>query len=104
MRFVPEDRLPIENTPKMESPKCQAIAFSIFFGLTFLPLVIAVYIWYAYDWMIAVGGGLFLYLVSAIVASKLRLASVPRDQRERNLSSLDIAKWYTKYHFCRSLK
>lgn len=100
MKFVPEDKLPIENTPKMEGAKCKCIAGCIFFALTLLPLVIALYIWYDYDWMIVTGTGLFLYLVSAIVASKLRLASVPKDQRERNLSSLDIAKWYTKYHFC----
>jgi len=100
MRFIPEEKLPIENTPKMVTVKCRAIAYVIFFGLTLLPLLAALWIWYEYDWMIATGGGLFLYLVSAIVASKLRLASVPADQRERNLSSLDIAKWYTKYHLC----
>ena len=100
MRFIPEEKLPIENTPKMEGAKCKFLAFVIFFGLTFLPLIVALYIWYEYDWMIAVGIGLFLYLASSIVASKLRVASVPADQRERNLSSLDIAKWYVKYHFC----
>ena len=100
MRFIPEEKLPIENTPKMVTAKCRTIAYAIFFGLTLLPLLAALWIWYEYDWMIATGGGLFLYLVSAIVASKLRLASVPADQRERNLSSLDIAKWYTKYHLC----
>ncbi len=102
MRFIPDERLPIENTPKMEGFRCQAIAFSIFFALTVLPLLMAIYVWYEYDWMLAVGFGLFFYLVSAIVGSKLRLMSVPADQRERNLSSMDIAKWYTKYHFCRS--
>ncbi len=100
MRFVPEDKLPIENTPKMQGFKCKTLAFLFFFGLSFLPLVVALYVWYEYDWMIAIGIGLFLYLVTAIVASKLRLSSVPVDQRERNLSSMDIAKWYVKYHFC----
>ncbi len=100
MRFVPEEKLPIENTPKMPTLKCKMIAWLIFFGLVFLPLLIAFYIWFEYDWLIAVGIGLFFYLASAIVASKLRLSSVPVDQRERNFSSLEIAKWYTKYHFC----
>ncbi len=101
MRFVPEDRLPIENTPKMVGIKCQSIAFAIFFILTLLPLVIALYVWYEYDWMIGAGFGLFLYLVSAIAGSKLRHLAVPADQRERNLNSMDIAKWYTQYRFCR---
>jgi len=101
MRFIPEESVPIENTPKMATPRCKAIAYGIFFALTLLPLIAAVWIWYEYDWMIATGGGLFFYLVSSIVGSKLRQISVPRDQRERNLSSLDIAKWYTDYHYCR---
>jgi len=100
MRFIPEDRLPIENTPKMRGLRCQSIAFAIFFILTLLPLVLALYVWYEYDWVIGTGVGLFLYLVSAIAGSKLRHTAVPADQRERNLSSMDIAKWYTKYRFC----
>ncbi len=101
MRFIPDERLPIENTPRMEGVKCNTIAFAIFFGLTLLPLLLALCVWYNYDWMLAIGFGLFFYLVSAIVGSKLRGLSVPKDQRERSLGSMDIAKWYTKYHFCR---
>ncbi len=100
MRFVPEDKLPIENTPVMKGMKCKTISWLIFFCLVFLPVLVSIYIWLEYDWLIAIGMGLFFYLVSAIVASKLRLSSVPFDQMERNFSSLEIAKWYTKYHFC----
>ncbi len=101
MRFQPDhDRIPIENTPKMVGPKCKAIAWAIFFGLTLLPLLVAMYVWIVYDWMIAIGVGLFLYLASSIVSSKLRLVSIPADQRERDFSSMEIAKWYTRYHFC----
>ncbi len=100
MRFIPEDRDPIENIPKMKNNRCKFLAFAVFFGLVILPLLITLYIWYEYDWIIAIGGGLFLYLISAIVSSKLRVASVPPDQRERNLSSMDIAKWYVHTHFC----
>ena len=100
MRFVPEDKLPIENTPKMEGIKCKMLASAIFFGLTLLPLLLALYLWYSYDWVIGVAFGLFFYLISSIVGSKMRQISVPADQRERSLSSMDIAKWYTKYHFC----
>ena len=101
MRFVPDDRIPIENTPKMRGFRCRFIAYAIYFGLTILPLLLALWIWYGYDWVVGVGFGLFFYLVSAIVGSKLRIASVPVDQRERNLSFMDIAKWYTDFHFCR---
>lgn len=101
MRFIPEDRLPIENTPRIEGVKCRILLYLIFFGLTLLPLFLALYVWYEYDWVVGIAFGLFFYLVSAIVGSKMRIASIPADQRERNLSSMDIAKWYTKFHFCR---
>jgi hypothetical protein len=90
----------IENTPEMVGLRCQFLAYSLFFGLVILPLLISLYIWFEYDWLLAIGGGLFLYLVSAIVGSKLRLESLPIDQRERNFSSLEIAKWYVSKHFC----
>ncbi len=101
MRFVPDDRIPIENTPRMVGLRCRFIASAIYFGLTILPLLLALWIWYEYDWVVGVGFGLFFYLVSAIVGSKLRIMSVPADQRERNLSFMDIARWYTDFHFCR---
>ncbi len=90
----------IENTPKMEGIRCKMLAYSIFFGLAILPIMIGLYVWLVYDWMIAIGTVLFAYLVSTIVGSKLRLESLPLDQRERNFSSLDIAKWYVDKHFC----
>lgn len=37
---------------------------------------------------------LFLTLVSGIVSSKMRIASIPPVQREMNYSTLAIVKWY----------
>ncbi len=100
MRFIPQDRLPIENVPKIKSKKCRFFAFSLYFILVITPFLISFYIWYEYNWLIAAGGGLFLYLVSAIASSKLRIYGVPPDQRERNLSSMDIIKWYVHTNLC----
>lgn len=106
MQFSPRDEEPlkeyptIETTPEMVGTRCKLLAFSIFFALTVLPIMIAGYVWYAYDWMVAIGALLLSYLVSSVVGSKLRLASLPYDQRERSFNSLEIAKWYVDKNYC----
>lgn len=90
----------IENTPIMIGTRCKLLAYSIFFGLAILPIMIALFVWLKYDWMIAIGVLLFSFMVSTIVGSKLRLGSLPYDQRERSFSYLEIAKWYVSKNFC----
>ena len=92
------DESPIETTPEIGSMKCKIYVYAIFLGLTALPLLISLYLWMEYNILIAIGIGLFLYFVSAIVGSKLRQISLPRDQHERSLGSFEIAIWYVKKH------
>ncbi len=91
---------PIENTPIMIGARCKVLAFSLFFVLAILPIMIALWVWLEYDWVMAIGALLFAYVVSTIAGSKLRLESLPADQRERSFSSLEISKWYVSKHFC----
>ena len=90
----------IENTPIMIGTRCKLLTYSIFFGLAVFPIMIGLYVWIQYDWMIAIGALLFSYMVTTVVGSKLRLESLPHDQRERSFSSLEIAKWYVSKNFC----
>jgi len=100
MRFTKQDRPIIETVPKIEGLKCKAMVYGLFSLVTILPYLIFFYIWWEYDWLIAIGIGLFLYLLSAVVMSKLRLLSLPKDQYERSLGSLEIAKWYIGKNHC----
>jgi len=100
MRFKDSDKQIIENTPDIKSTKCKIKVYLLYFCITILPLLISLYIGYEVDFLIGIGAGLFLYLVSAIVVSKLRLSSLPPKLREKNLSSLEIAKWYVNQHMC----
>jgi hypothetical protein len=100
MRFKDSDKQIIENTPDIKSTKCKIKVYLLYFCITILPLLISLYIGYEVDFLIGIGAGLFLYLVSAIVVSKLRLSSLPRDQFERSFSSLEIAKWYISRNHC----
>jgi hypothetical protein len=92
------DKPPIEQTPQIDGLKCKLYVYSIFLGLSVLPLIISIYFWMEYDLVIAIGMGLFLYFVSAIIGSKLRQISIPLDQTERSFSSFEIASWYVKGH------
>ncbi len=90
------DESPIEPTPEPKGLKCKLYVYSIFLALTLLPFVISIYFWMEYNLIIAIGMGLFLYFVSAIIGSKLRQLSLPLDQHERSFSSFEIASWYVK--------
>ncbi len=99
MKFF-KDENEVNMTPVIEGFKCKALVFGVFFGLVILPILAGLYVWYAYDLLIAIGAVLFLYIVSSIVGSKLRLSSLPPQLREKSLSSLEIAKWYVHQHLC----
>ena len=96
--FQNEDE--VNMTPVIEGFKCKALVFGLFFGLAILPILVGLYVWYAYDLLIAIGVVLFLYIASSIVGSKLRLSSLPPQIREKSLSSLEIARWYVHQHHC----
>lgn len=88
-------------TPVIEGTKCKLAVYAIFAGLNIAPLIIGLYIWYAYDWMIGIGVILFLYIVSSIVSSKMRLSALPPTQLEHSFSAYEIAQWYVHRHlFC----
>ncbi|OQX74379.1 MAG: hypothetical protein B6D59_02660 [Campylobacteraceae bacterium 4484_4] len=91
---------PIEQPPKIEGLGCKAMVYGLFFLLAVAPGVMAGWIWYAYNFWIGAAVGLFLYLISGFVSSKLRLMSLPPDQREKTLSSLEIARWYIGKNHC----
>ncbi len=98
VEFHPVD--PIEQPPKIEGFGCRAMVYALAFSLTVVPIAVAVGIWYLYNFWIAVAAALFLYLLSGFVSSKLRQLSLPADQREKTLSSLEIAKWYIGKNRC----
>lgn len=87
-------------TPVIEDLRCKALVYGLFFSLTLLPLLVGLYVWYSYNLLVAIAVILFLYIVSSIIGSKLRLSSLPVQLREKTLSSLEISKWYVHQHFC----
>ena len=99
MKFFKEED-EVNMTPVIEGFKCKALIFGVFFGLVILPILVGLYVWYAYDLLLSIGVVLFLYIVSSIIGSKLRLSSLPTKLREKSLSSLEIARWYVHQYYC----
>ena len=74
--------------------------FGFYGALTFLPLIVDIWIGYAYDPWIGIAFFLFLTLVSGVVSSKMRIVSIPFEQREMSYSTMAIVKWYIAKNIC----
>lgn len=90
----------LELVPKIKGVKCRCMMFALYGLLTFLPLFIGAWIGYRYDVWVGIAFFLFLTLVSGVVSSKMRLLSIPLEQREMNYSTLAIIKWYLAKNIC----
>jgi hypothetical protein len=91
---------PIESEPRIDGIKCKVMVYALYFVLMIVPILAGVWVWSVYNIWIAILVWLFSFLVTSIVGSKLRLLSLPPDQRERSLSSLEISKWYIGKNHC----
>ncbi|MDD2383363.1 MAG: hypothetical protein PHN18_04155 [Sulfurospirillaceae bacterium] len=74
--------------------------YFIYALLTFFPLVSGLLVGYFYDIWVGIAFFLFITLVSGIVSSKMRIASIPYEQREMDYSTVAIVKWYLAKNWC----
>ncbi|MDD3342070.1 MAG: hypothetical protein PHR87_00670 [Sulfurospirillaceae bacterium] len=90
----------IEVTPTLYGRWCKVLMYLIYAALTFFPIVCGLWIGYFYDIWVGIAFFLFLTLVSGIVSSKMRIASIPYAQREMDYSTVAIVKWYLAKNWC----
>jgi len=90
----------IEPTPIMEGVRCKFLLYLIYLLITYLPLIVAVWIGIEYNIWIAIAFFLFLTLISGILFSKMRFLSIPPSQRELNYNNIAIIRWYLGKHIC----
>ena len=95
-----QDIPPIEPTPVLKKKKCLFLAYLIFFLLTFTPVIVGVYAGFEYDWFIGAGFALFFWVISGIIASKLKFSCISADQIEMSHSYLDISKRFVNKYLC----
>ena len=96
------DELPpiIELVPKIHGFWCRTVMFILYGTLTFVPLLMGIWIGYMYNPWIGIAFFLFLTLVSGVISSKMRIASIPFEQREMSYSTMAIVKWYVAKNIC----
>lgn len=45
-------------------------------------------------------GGVFGYLLSGVLGSKMRQLGIPKDQQEISFTAFEIARWYVVRYLC----
>ena len=84
----------LEPTPEPKQTKCRLLVFLIGSGLSYGTFVIALVIWFYYDFFYAFGVLVISYLVIGIIRSKLRNSVIPLTQQEYSYNDRAIAAWY----------
>jgi len=97
-----QEELPprIEVTPKIQGVYCRCLLYGFYIFLNFTPLFVGGVLWYKYNLWIGIAFFLFLTLVGGIIFSKLRIASIPFEQREMDYSNFTIIKWFLSKRIC----
>ena len=90
----------IEVVPTIKGLKCRVLMYLLYGTLSFMPLLIGGWVGYAYNIWIGIAFFLFLTLVSGVVSSKMRMNSIPPEQREMDYSTMAIVKWYLSRSIC----
>lgn len=96
------DQIPsiIEIIPKIRGFWCRVAMFSLYGALTYTPIIVGIWLGYIYNIGIGIAFFLFLTLVSGVVSSKMRVCSIPFEQREMSYSTMAIVKWYLAKNIC----
>ncbi|WP_333802984.1 hypothetical protein [Sulfurospirillum sp.] len=96
------DQIPpiIEIIPKIRGFWCRIVMFCLYGALAYAPSLVGIWIGYVYNILIGIAFFLFLTLVSGVISSKMRIASIPFEQREMSYSTMAIVKWYLAKNIC----
>jgi len=96
------DQIPpiIEIIPKIRGFWCRVAMFSLYGALTYTPIIVGIWLGYIYNIVIGIAFFLFLTLVSGVISSKMRVCSIPFEQREMSYSTMAIVKWYLARNIC----
>jgi len=89
-----------EPTPVPQSPYCKLLAWGMGAALWGAPVLLIVLGWWKFHWSVGLIGGVFGYLLSGVLGSKMRQLSIPQDQQEISFSAFEIARWYVVRYLC----
>lgn len=96
-----EPLLKIEVMPKIKGFWCQLCVYLIYLALALGPIMLGVlFWWYFYSLWFGFLATLFFMLVGGIVTSKMRINSIPFEQREMSYSTMAVVKWFVGKNIC----
>jgi len=90
----------IEQTPKLYTKRCKAIALLLRLFLQFTTIIVGLIVWFFYDYFIAIGALLLSFIIMGIIRSKLRNSVIPPSQQEFQYNDKGIADWYVAKELC----
>lgn len=91
----------IEVMPQIEGFWCNFAVYTIYLAIILAPFLVGVFFWwYLYSAWIGFLFFLFSVLASGIVVSKLRVSSIPFEQREMDYSTMAVVRWYVGKNIC----
>jgi len=90
----------IKPTPQIYSKKCKFLTKILSYTLSYTHYIIALLVWYMYDYFYAIASLLLAYIFIGIIRAKLRNSVIPLNQQEYHYSDEAIATWFMAYQIC----
>jgi len=91
------ERIP---TPLFRTKKCKLLALVLQLFLQYTTYLVALIVWYFYDYFIALATLVLSFIIMGIIRSKLQNSAIPPKQREYHYNNQGIANWYISREFC----
>lgn len=90
----------IEPTPTLHSKQCKVYGWLLMALLKSANPIVALLIWYRFDYFFAIASFLIGFVLMGIIRSKLRNSVIPLSQQEYHYSDEAIAKWFLARRVC----
>jgi hypothetical protein len=96
-----EHNFAIEVVPKIEGFWCNFLVYLIYIVILMTPFFIGSFFgWYLHSFWIGFLFLLFGILTRSVIISKMRINSIPFEQREMDYTTLAVVKWYVGKNKC----
>ena len=90
------------QTPHPPNQGCKLLHLLFSGFLCYGAVIIAIGVWWLYNWYYALSALLLAFILIGILRSKLLHSSIPKVQQEFTYSDKDIAAWYLHMYVCPS--
>ena len=90
------------QTPQPPNQGCKLLNLLLTGFLSYGAVIIAIGVWWLYNWYYALSALLLAFILIGILRSKLLHSSIPKVQQEFTYSDKDIAAWYLHMYVCPS--